>query len=185
MKKILLIAALALGALAGTAQDGTSQKGKLAAGLNIGYTPSLEKGMKVNNFGIAAKVQYGLTVALRSELTVGYDFKDKEIGLFNTAVNMHYLFNVGEKLKIYPIVGVGYAHISFGLWGDMMDAFDELGYYDEEEDVSLSKNKFLVNAGAGAELSLTERISVGLEVKYQYMKDFSRLPINLGVTYKF
>jgi len=184
MKKLfltLLIAAMSVCAFA--------QKGQKAIGFNLGYTPCLEKGIKINNFGIAAKFQYNLTDALRSELNVGYDFKDKEIGFFTAAANFHYLFNVGDKFKVYPIVGVGYSRLDFGLWGDLMEIgdewADEYGYEDDEDTSAPSKNKFLVNAGLGAEYALTENLSVGAEVKYQYIKDACRLPITIGLSYKF
>jgi len=183
MKKFLftmLIAAVSVCAFA--------QKGQKAVGLNLGYTPSLEKGIKVNNFGISAKFQYNLTDAFRSELNVGYDFKDKEIGFFTAAANFHYLFNVGDKFKVYPIVGVGYAHLDFGLWGDLMEMGDEWASeygYDDEEESAPSKNKLLVNAGIGAEYALTDKLSVGAEVKYQYIKDACRLPVAIGLSYKF
>ena len=171
-----------------------AQKGQKAIGLNLSYSPSLEKDFKVNNFGLYGKFQYGFTDNLRGELALGYDFKDKEIGLFNAAVNFHYLFNVSEKVKIYPIVGVGYAHFSFGLWEDLEEMgeefLDEFGDvygddYEDEDYGSPSKDKLLVNAGLGAEYAVSDRLSLCAEVKYQYIKDFSRLPIAIGFSYKF
>lgn len=38
---------------------------------------------------------------------------------------------------------------------------------------------------AGADFALTENLALGAELKFQYIKDFCRLPINIGVTYKF
>lgn len=169
-----------------------AQQGQKAVGLNLGYTPSLEKGLKINNLGLAAKFQYGITDNLRSELVLGYDFKNKGVGLFSAAANVHYLFSVGEKLKVYPIAGVGYARLLFGGWGENLS--DEEDYArnwgrgdddDEGEDYSGSQNKFLVNAGLGAEYPINDKLSISAEVKYQYIKHFSRLPIALGVSYKF
>ena len=48
-----------------------------------------------------------------------------------------------------------------------------------------SDSKFLANGGLGAEYDFSEHLTAGFEVKYQYIKDFSRLPISLGLTYKF
>lgn len=47
------------------------------------------------------------------------------------------------------------------------------------------ETKFMINAGAGAEYNISEKFAIGLEVKYQYIDKFSRLPFNLGVTYRF
>lgn len=163
MKKLLIVlcaAALSLGAYA--------QKGTSAVGLNLNVTPSLEKNAKLTNFGVAAKYQYNFTDGFRGEVDLGYDFKAKGISVFEAGINLNYLFNIGEKFKIYPIVGVGYANLKASGFGG-----------------SASTNKIYVNAGLGLEYDLTEHFAVNLEAKYQYIKDFSRMPISIGVAYKF
>lgn len=185
MKKLyVLICALAVGFCA------FAQQGQKAVGLNLSYTPCLEKYSDVNNFGVAAKFQYGFTDNLRGELAAGYDFKSKGVGLFNAALNLHYLINVSEKFKIYPIAGVGYARFTFDddyliIIDDEDLDYDWIDYDDEDYDDGFSKNKVLVNAGLGGEYAVSERLSLCAEVKYQYIKDFSRLPISIGFSYKF
>ena len=170
-----------------------AQKGESAVGVNLGVAPSLESGYSLTNFGIGAKYQYGITDALRAEADLDYWFKAKGISAFDASANIHYLFNVSETFKVYPLVGIGYARLKAD-WsiGFDNDADDYTEYYNEDgegyEEIdggSASVNKLLVNAGIGAEYALTENLSLGLEVKYQYIKDFSRLPISLGLTYKF
>ena len=39
--------------------------------------------------------------------------------------------------------------------------------------------------GIGADYAIAENLDLNLEFKYQYMKDFNRLPIKIGITYKF
>ena len=46
-------------------------------------------------------------------------------------------------------------------------------------------NRFIFNVGVGGEYAITSKISAGLEIKYQYVKDFQRLPITIGATYHF
>lgn len=46
-------------------------------------------------------------------------------------------------------------------------------------------NKFYYNLGAGAEYAITDRFNIGVEVKWQGIKWFNRLPISIGVSYKF
>ena len=187
MKKIILIALVAMVSVGASAQ-----KGQWGIGLNVGYTPSLESGISVNNFGLAGKIQYGFANFLRGEITAGYDFKDAEVGLFNTAANFHFLIKLAKGVRIYPLVGVGYAHMDYGAWEDVNNSLkDALGSYysyyfeDDDADDDFSKDKLLINAGLGAEFAVSSRLSISTEVKYQYIKDFSRLPINLGVVYKF
>lgn len=192
MRKLLLTACVALASLCTFAQE----KGDMAVGLNLGAAPCLESGVSLTNFGIGAKFQYNVTTPIRLEADVDYWFKSKGVDVFDVTANVHYLFNIGDKLKVYPLVGIGYAHIGGGFSSDINDfiedIYDEYDHEygtniggDEVEVESSSASKFLFNVGAGAQYDLTSNIAVGLEVKYQYIKDFSRLPISLGVTYKF
>lgn len=189
MKKLLVAFCAAILAVGAYAQQGTS-----AVGINLGVAPSLETGGPTN-FGIAAKYQYGFTDALRGEVVLGYDFKAQGVSVFEAGVNVNYLFNLTEKFKLYPLVGLGYANLSMGMSDEVADALDDLDDFfgsmgmgsikDEVEDTSSSASRLYVNAGIGLEYELTEKLALNLEVKYQYMKDYSRLPISVGVAYKF
>lgn len=156
MKKVLFTMIAALVCLSASAQ-----KGRFGVGLNLNYSPCIEKHVDINNFGISGKLQYNFTDAFRGELQAGYDFKDKELGLFHAAGNLHYLINITDRFRFYPLAGLGYGRLSTDV------------------------NKLLVNAGVGMECDVATNLALGLEVKYQYMEDFSRVPISLGITYKF
>ncbi len=176
---------VALVGLCASAQE----KGDMAVGLNLGVAPCLESGQSITNFGIGAKFQYNITNPIRLEADVDYWMKNKGVDVFDISVNAHYLFNIGEKLKVYPLVGVGYAHCSAGSTSGNVD-YDDIEWplsrsgANEGKDLN-SKSKVLINAGAGVEYPITEKLSVGAEIKYQYMEHFSRLPISIGVAYKF
>lgn len=161
MKKYLLVAVLAL-----FSASAFAQKDVFGFGVNFNYTPCLESGADLNHFGVSGKMQYGITDALRAEVSLGYDFKEKNISVFETGASLHYLFNITDRFRVYPVVGVGYANLKYEV-------------PDTDED------KVYVNAGAGAEYDITRNIAVGAEVKYQFIEDFNRLPISIGVTYKF
>ena len=178
---------VALVGLCASAQE----KGDMAAGLNLGVAPCLESGANVTNFGIGAKFQYNVTNPLRLEAGVNYGFKNKGLDVLDVAANVHYLFKVGEKLRVYPLAGIGFARLGGNVEFDYdYDDDDDYGWrsrdweYDEE-DASGSVTKFLFNVGAGAEYPVSDRLSVGAEIKYQYIQHFSRLPISIGVTYRF
>lgn len=200
MKKIyylLLGLPLVLGALNASAQE----KGEMAAGINLGVAPCLESGVSSTNFGIGAKFQYNISNPVRLEAALDYGFKNKGIDVMTVGVNAHYLFKIGNKFNIYPLVGLGYGHLggasvkfdedAMSELGDLMGEIGGSSAKDEYEDAldkskgSVSANKFYFNVGAGAEYAITGKLSAGLEVKYQYMKNFSRLPIYLGLTYRF
>ena len=178
---------VALVGLCASAQE----KGDMAVGVNLGAAPCLESGASLTNFGIGAKFQYNLTTPIRVEADLDYWFKAKGMDMFDISANVHYLFGIGSKLKVYPLVGIGYAHLGASFSFDVPDYdADWSGYIsrsssDDLEGGSASASKFLFNIGAGAEYPVSEKLSIGAEIKYQYIKDFSRLPISVGVTYKF
>ncbi|MDO4932529.1 MAG: outer membrane beta-barrel protein [Prevotellaceae bacterium] len=202
MKKLFITMCAVLCGLCASAQE----KGDMAVGVNVGVAPCLESGASLTNFGFGGKFQYNISNPIRLEAGVNYGLKDKGVDVFDASLNLHYLFSVSEKFKIYPLVGVGYGHIGisddadFALgdyddidFDDIYDIIDRFGtrasgydaMYDEYEVEEPSNSKFLLNVGVGAEYSLTDKLSLGAEVKYQYMKDFSRLPISVGLTYRF
>ena len=175
---------VALVGLCASAQE----KGDMAAGLNLGVAPCLESGAKVTNFGIGAKFQYNLTNPIRLEAGVNYGLKNKGIDVLDVAANVHYLFKVGEKLKVYPLAGLGFARFSGSVEDDDDYGYGDWRYGDSDddaEDSSGSATKFLFNVGAGVEYPVSDRLSVGAEIKYQYIQHFSRLPISIGITYRF
>lgn len=178
-----------------------AQKGESAVGINLNATPCLESGASLTNFGIAAKYQYNFTDPIRVEAVLGYDFKAKGVSVFEVGVNGHWLFNIGSKIKVYPIVGLGYANVK-GLFsvGDIEfdDDYDydyikkysdcaSRSYDDDDEDIDISdsSSKFYFNVGVGGEYAITDHLSACLEVKYQGISHFNRLPITIGVAYKF
>ena len=175
-----------------------AQKGESRVGLNLNVSPCMESGASLTNFGLAAKYQYGLTDHFRLEGVIGYDFKAKGVGVFEVGANVHYLFKIGEKMKIYPIAGIGYANVSGIVSVDEIDYnaakenYDKYygpatGSYDDEDDEidGKSQSKFYYNLGAGFEYDFTNRLSASVELKWQGMKWFNRLPISIGVSYKF
>lgn len=124
---------------------------------------------------------------------MGYEFKAKGVSLFEAGVNVNWLFNLGSKIKIYPIVGLGYANIKGYISVDdseyegAMNNYNNYngGSYLDDMDISDSASKFYYNIGIGGEYAISEHISACLEVKYQGISHFNRLPISLGVVYKF
>lgn len=170
---------MALIGLCASAQE----KGDMAVGLNLGAAPCLESGVSLTNFGVGAKFQYNVTNPIRLEADVDYWLKDKGCDVFDASVNVHYLVGLSDKFSIYPLVGIGYARIG-GIFEYDEDDIKRANY-DDDDEISSSLNRFLFNVGIGAQYALSEKLSIGLEVKYQYLKDFNRMPISIGVAYKF
>lgn len=177
MKKLLvLMSFLALGM--GSAY---AQKGEKAVGVNLGY------GTEISNLGIGAKFQYGITDAIRAEASFDYFLKKDFVSMWDVNVNVHYLFPLSDKFKVYPLVGLTYTNWKLDGF-DISYGFDdeELSDYDDEYSVESSNTgKFGVNLGAGAEYSITPKLAINFEVKYQLISDFNQAVFGVGVAYKF
>lgn len=110
--------------------------------------------------------------------------------------NAHYLFNIGDKFKVYPLVGLTYVHghlsgfdtPDYGDFGDgdwgwgapMRKANGEIN-----ADGSYDTGKFGVNLGGGAQYDLTDHLMLNFEVKYSLVSDLDQCVISLGAAYKF
>lgn len=167
MKKHLLLICMALLGLCASAQEA----GKMGVGLNLSVAPCLEKNGPTN-FDLGAKFQYNITDPIRLEAVLDYGFRSDGFDVFTIGVNGHYLFKLTEKFNFYPIAGFGYGHVGFKT--PFM-----AGSYTE------GANRFYFNLGLGGEYNINDNFAVDLELKYQYLKNYQRLPITLGVTYRF
>lgn len=171
-KTIMLMGlAMVAGSLCASAQE----KGDMAVGINLGVAPCLEKDASITNFGVGAKFQYNITAPIRVEAAFDYYFKDKGIDVMTVGVNAHYVFKLGNKFGIYPLVGVGYARLSGSGAQYDDEAMDELGNLlgsiggsaaqDEfneglrQSKEGASANKFYFNVGVGAEYSFSSKFS--------------------------
>ena len=109
-------------------------------------------------------------------------------------INAHYIVKVANKISVYPLVGIGYAHCkatATGIpdlgendWGNIANWETDIDDYGTKEE-SGSANKFFFNVGVGGQYDLNDKLAVNLEIKYQYIENFNRLPISLGIAYKF
>ena len=160
MKKYLIALCMGLVGIGCFAQS----KGESAVGATVGIAPSLDGDPNITNFGLGLKYQYNISDAVRVESDLDYWASDKNIGLVDFTGNVQYLFKVHEDIIIYPTVGIGYAHMN---------------WIREDR----SSNRFVFNVGIGGEYRCSDKISAFLEIKYQYIKNLSRLPINIGFTY--
>lgn len=167
MKKLLLIAAIALFGMTAQAQ---TEKGDMAAGINL----SMGTGDGLTNIGIGAKYQWTIVNNFRLEPAFNYFLKKDYVSMWDLGVNAHYLFGLGDKFTIYPLAGLGVQGVKvsydLGEWG--------LGG-------GSSDTKFGFNLGAGAEYMVSSAISIGLEFKYKIVADWNRAVFSLGATYHF
>lgn len=166
MKKLLLTLAVALGfAVPSFAQHA----GQFGVGVNIGVAPCVEKGISVTNFVLGGRIQYSATDLIRVALDLNGGFADKDVSTFTATGNVHFMIPVANSFYIYPLAGLGYGNLHYN-FGDLLTG---------------NEGKFVFNVGIGAEYEFTKNFAAGAEFKYQYMKDWGRLPVLLNFSYKF
>ena len=162
MKKLLLLVCAAVMSLSASAQAGDKALGA-----------QLVFGSETNNIGLGVKGQYYFTDQLRGEASVDYFFKNKGVSMWDINANVHYLFDVANKFKVYPLAGLGYTNWSYKY------EFPGLPV------VEGSDGRLAVNLGGGAEYELTKDLSVNAELKYQIISNYNQLVLGVGVACKF
>lgn len=147
-----------------------AQKGEQAAGINLNF------GTTASSVGLGAKYQYGITDAIRLEPSLTYYLGDT--GMLDVTVNAHYLFDVHPKIKVYPLLGIGIDMCRYE-YSDMDEAWNEKTSHETDA-------CFKLNLGGGGEYALTDKWSVGLELKFEIITGgYSQFVVGLGTAYKF
>ncbi len=184
MKKLFMIAMMAMAALTVSAQDK-----KMAVGVNVNY--GMESGFK--QFGFGAKFQYEFIENFRGEVSGDYFLKKDGITIWDANLNFHYLIPLSDNLKVYPLLGLSVIGSKVNV--DIMDedkgeeqfgTTAEYNQYKEGADgASSSSTNFGFNAGAGIEYYLSESFKLNFEAKYAYGKDWKWPVISIGAAYCF
>lgn len=163
MKKLLLLVCAAVMSLSASAQAGDK-----AVGAQLVF------GSETNSIGVGVKGQYYFTDQIRGEGSFDYFLKNKGISMWDINANVHYLFDVANKVKVYPLAGLGYTNWSYKY------------EYPGHSVIEGSDGRLAINLGGGAEYELTKDLSVNAELKYQIVSNnYSQLVLGVGVAYKF
>ncbi|GHV23158.1 hypothetical protein FACS1894174_08690 [Bacteroidia bacterium] len=158
------------------------EKGDMAAGGNL----VVGSGDSFTNFGIGGKFQYNVTTPIRLEGSFTYFLPKKQgisgiaessVSMWDLSVNAHYLFSVAEKVKVYPLAGLGILGTSASAEVD----FGEYGSYGG----SASTSEFGFNIGGGIDYGLTDKLILNAELKYKLGSTWDRLLISAGLAYRF
>ena len=185
MKKVLLTLACAMTSLFASAQAKTA-----AVGLNLNY------GTEIESLGLGVKGSYCFTDHIRGEASFNYLFPKNHFTMWEINANAHYLFNIGDKFKVYPLVGLTYVH---GHWNNKYSVGGGGNFGDGDwgwgatmrkanGEITVKENntgKFGVNLGGGAQYDLTDNLMLNFEVKYSLVSDLDQCVISLGAAYKF
>ncbi|EHG15211.1 outer membrane protein [Prevotella histicola] len=162
MKKLLLLVCAAVMSLSASAQAGDKALGA-----------QLVFGSETNSLGFGVKGQYYFTDHIRGEGSFDYFFKRKGLSMWDVNANVHYLFDVADKFKVYPLAGLGYTNWSYKY------------EFEGAPVIEGSDGRLAINLGGGAEYELTKNLSVNAEAKYQIISNYNQLVLGVGVAYKF
>lgn len=149
------------------------EKGDMAAGAHIAYGT----GDSYSNFGLGAKFQWNIIKQLRLEPSFTYFLKKDYVSMWDLSLNAHYLFPIGDNLRVYPLAGVG----MLGSKASVSVDLGEWGNYG----ASASDTEFGINLGGGVDYLLTDKLILNAEIKYKIGDVWDRLIISAGVAYRF
>lgn len=160
MKKLIVMCMLAIISMSAFAQ---TQQGQSSFGFNIGY------GFNDNgNALLGVDYRYNFTDEVRFAPSLTYFVKDNGLSAWAIDMNVHYVFKLSEMFGFYPLAGLDLSFWKFGAgsWSHNM-------------------TRFGANIGLGGEVYATDQITVGLEFKYNIIKDFDQPILGVRVGYNF
>ena len=179
MKKIFL---MVVAAMMATMSVNAQEKGDFAVGIHGGPTINHIKFLGENenftrySFGIFG--QYNLSNHWRMELAADYSPKKEDVKFWQTGLDFHYIINVSDNFKIYPLAGF---------------AIQFIPSYTTVDDSKNSHIEMTVESGAdfGVELGLGLQYNLGsnyfISGEYKFEPGFigDSHNIMLGVGYRF
>lgn len=167
MKKFVMILLLAVFSVGAHAQI---VQGKSSIGFNAGYAFDSE------NATLGIDYRYCITDEVRLNPSLIYFVKNDGLSAWAIDLNAHYVIALNDIFAFYPLAGVDLSFWKFD-WGGSV-----AGYSYEFDD---TETRLGVNVGIGAELYATDELSIGLEVKYNIIKDIDQVLLGFRVGYCF
>ena len=160
VKMFVILTVMAMSVMTVSAQT----KGDMAVGGNVIYAIGE---YDYSNIGLGAKFQYNIMDPLRLEGGFNYLLKKDNISFWDLSAYAHYLFNVADKINVYPIAGIGI-----------------LGAKSSYSEGSDSNTKLAISLGAGIDYSLTEKLALTADYKYKIVDNSNFSFISVGIAYK-
>ncbi|MCL3850230.1 MULTISPECIES: outer membrane beta-barrel protein [Parabacteroides] len=169
MKKLIVMCMLAIISMSAFAQ---TQQGQSSFGFNLGY------GFNDNgNALLGVDYRYNFTDEVRFAPSLTYFVKDDGLSAWAIDMNVHYVFKLSEMFGFYPLAGLD---LSFWKATGKYN-FDGLGTIKASQNFT----RFGANVGLGGEVYATDQLTVGLEFKYNIIKDFDQPILAVRVGYNF
>lgn len=160
MKKLIVLLLLVVCSMGAYAQ---TEAGRSSVGFNIGY------GFDSKNATLGVDYRYCITDAIRLNPALTAFVKNDGTSAWAIDLNAHYVVKLSEMFGFYPLAG-----LDLSFWK-----------HDVGNDLSINKTRFGANIGLGGEVYATQNLSVGLEVKYNIIKDYDQALLGVRVGYSF
>lgn len=168
MKKLIVMCMLTIISMSAFAQ---TQQGQSSFGFNIGYG--------FNNNGnalLGVDYRYNFTDEIRFAPSLTYFVKDNGLSAWAIDMNVHYVFKLSDMFGFYPLAGLDLSFWKRNVSGDI---------FGQKVKLSANETRFGANIGLGAEVYATNQLTVGLEFKYNIIKDFDQPILGVRVGYNF
>lgn len=156
MKRLVVMLMLTIFSMGAYAQ---TQQGRSSVGFNLGYSFN-----DIGNAAIGIDYRYCITDAIRLNPAITFLPKHDGLGACMFDVNAHYVVKLSDMFGFYPLAGV-----SLSIWNGRGN----------------NETRFGANLGLGGEVYATDKISVGLEAKYNIIKDIDGAMLAVRVGYSF
>lgn len=156
MKRLVVICLMAVVSMTAFAQN---RQGQSSLGFNVGY------GFDTENASLGVDYRYCVTDEFRLGPSLTHMVKSNGLKGWMLDMNAHYIVRLSDMFGFYPLGG-----LSLSFW----DAGKHLDW-----------TRFGANIGLGGEVYATSEITVGLEVKYNIVKDFDQAMFAVRVGYCF
>lgn len=157
---LLMLTVISVGAYAQT------DKGESSIGFNLGY------GFEYDNVTLGLDYRYCIIDNVRLNPSLTHFIKNDGVSAWMIDANAHYVVPVSEMFGFYPLAGLS---LSFWKASAKVDKYT----------LSENETRFGANIGLGAEIYASRELTVGMEVKYNIIKDMDQALIALRVGYNF
>ena len=169
--KTCIFAAAVASALTGTACHAADYcKGEKTVGLTTGYHTYNRSAVA----GVIFTYRFARHFRLAPDAT--YIFRHHNTDALQRNVNAQVPFPVGQNWDIYPLAGINYSS-----W----NRHGSLRLNEDNHDVSNRTSRLGLNAGAGANVALSESLRLGVSGRYTFVKGYNGAMFTASISYSF
>ncbi len=171
LKTCIFAATALVASLAGTECSAENyQQGEKTVGLAAGYHTYNQSGAA----GVIFTYRFSRHFRLAPDAT--YIFRHHDTDALQLNVNAQVPFLLGEKWDIFPLAGLNYS--SWNRHGSLKAS-------DDNHDVSNRTSRLGLNAGAGANVTLSESLRLGISGRYTFVKGYNGAMFLASISYRF